>query len=391
MKSFERAYVKVYLDRIKGNMEAMQKRLPSDMKMIGVVKADAYGHGAVAVAKAVDAYVCGYAVAEAGEALELRKNGITKPILILGPSPESRYEEIIENEISEVVFDLKRAKLLSDYALKMGKKARIHIAVDTGMSRIGYIPSREAAEEIKTVSELPGIELRGMFTHFARADEADKASAFRQLKRFRDFTAEVKGLGVDIPVCHCANSASIMELEDAYMDAVRAGITMYGLYPSDEVDRSLVPIRPAMELKSSITYIKNIGPGTEVGYGGTFRAEKEMRIATVGIGYADGYPRSLSGHGSVLVDGKRAPILGRICMDQLMIDVSNIPEAKEGDEITLLGRDGAEEITMEELAAQSGVFHYEIPCLINKRVPRIYVDNGQITGVMTCGGSYKDI
>ena len=259
MKSFERAYVKVYLDRIKGNMEAMQKRLPSDMKMIGVVKADAYGHGAVAVAKAVDAYVCGYAVAEAGEALELRKNGITKPILILGPSPESRYEEIIENEISEVVFDLKRAKLLSDYALKMGKKARIHIAVDTGMSRIGYLPSREAAEEIKTVSKLPGIELRGMFTHFARADEADKASAFRQLKRFRDFTAEVKGLGVDIPVCHCANSASIMELEDAYMDAVRAGITMYGLYPSDEVDRSLVPIRPAMELKSSITYIKNIG------------------------------------------------------------------------------------------------------------------------------------
>lgn len=376
MKSFERAYVKVYLDRIKGNMEAMQKRLPSDMKMIGVVKADAYGHGAVAVAKAVDAYVCGYAVAEAGEALELRKNGITKPILILGPSPESRYEEIIENEISEVVFDLKRAKLLSDYALKMGKKARIHIAVDTGMSRIGYIPSREAAEEIKTVSKLPGIELRGMFTHFARADEADKASAFRQLKRFRDFTAEVKGLGVDIPVCHCANSASIMELEDAYMDAVRAGITMYGLYPSDEVDRSLVPIRPAMELKSSITYIKNIGPGTEVGYGGTFRAEKDMRIATVGIGYADGYPRSLSGHGSVLVDGKRAPILGRICMDQLMIDVSEVEDVQEGDVVTLIGTQGSERVSVDAMSRAAHTINNETLTRITARVPRIYIRKG---------------
>lgn len=392
MKQFDRAYVKVHLDHIADNMEAMRKKLAPGTKMIGVVKTDAYGHGAVAVAKTIDRFAAGYAVAEAEEAFELRRGGITKPILILGPAPESQYEDIIKQEICQAVFDLRRAERLSDKAAVLGKKAKIHIAVDTGMSRIGYLPSGQAAEEIRQISHLPGIEIEGMFTHFARADETDKGPAYRQLEKFCEFAARVRALGVEIPICHCSNSAGIVEMKEANLDAVRAGITMYGLYPSDEVDRKAIILKPAMELKSFITYIKEIGPETEISYGGTFKSEAAMKIATVSIGYGDGYPRSLSGRGQVIVKGRRVPILGRVCMDQLMIDVTGLDDIREGDEVTLLGRDGQEEITMEELAELSGGFHYEIPCLISKRVPRLYVSGESIVGAMTwTGGNYQEL
>ena len=352
--------------------------------MYGVVKTDAYGHGAVPVARTIDRFVCGYAVATVDEGLKLRRHGIEKEILCLGPVSAGRYQECLENDISLPMFEYRRAKELSDAAVAEGKTAKIHIAVDTGMSRIGLFPDEGSVETVKEIAELPALRIAGMFTHFARADEADKTKAGEQYRRFHAFCDAVKAAGVEVPVCHCSNSAGIVELPDFNMDAVRAGITIYGLYPSDEVKQDIISLKPAMALKSFITYIKEIGPGTEVSYGGTFKAEKTMRIATVSAGYGDGYPRNLSGKGEVLIHGKRAKILGRICMDQFMVDLTGIPEAKEGDSVTLVGRDGNQEITMEELAEISGGFHYEIPCLIGKRVPRRYVKNGKEVGGMMC-------
>ena len=363
---FDRIYAEVDLGRIEENMEAMKEHLRPGTKMYGVVKTDAYGHGAVPVARTIDRFVCGYAVATVDEGLKLRRHGIEKEILCLGPVSAGRYQECLENDISLPVFEYRRAKELSDAAAAEGKTAKIHIAVDTGMSRIGLFPDEGSVEIVKEIAKLPALRIAGMFTHFARADEADKTA------------------GVEVPVCHCSNSAGIVELPDFNMDAVRAGITIYGLYPSDEVKQDIISLKPAMALKSFITYIKEIGPGTEVSYGGTFKAEKTMRIATVSAGYGDGYPRNLSGKGEVLIHGKRAKILGRICMDQFMADLTEIPEAKEGDSVTLVGRDGNQEITMEELAEISGGFHYEIPCLIGKRVPRRYVKNGKEVGGMMC-------
>ena len=363
---YKRAYVKVDLDRIRKNMKAIRSVLPEGTKIIGVVKADGYGHGAVQTAKAIEEDAAGYAVATAEEALELRGNGIKKPVLVLGPVPECQYGSMVEQEIRTAVFDLTRAERLSETAVSMGMTARVHIAVDTGMNRIGLRPGREQAQVVKEIAGLP-----------ARADEADKTSAREQLQAFLDFSQMVKEAGVSIPILHCANSAGIMDLKESHGTAARAGIILYGLYPSDQVQREALFLEPAMELKSFITYIKEIGPGAAVSYGGTFVADRPMRLATVSIGYGDGYPRSLSNKGEVLVHGTRARILGRICMDQLMIDVTRIPEAREGDEVTLLGRDGTEEITMEELADLSGRFHYEIPCLMGKRLPRVYVSGGR--------------
>ena len=381
---FDRIYAEVDLGRIEENMEAMKEHLRPGTKMYGVVKTDAYGHGAVPVARTIDRFVCGYAVATVDEGLKLRRHGIEKEILSLGPVSASRYRECLENDISLPVFEYRRAKELSDAAVAEGKPAKIHIAVDTGMSRIGLFPDEESVETVKKIAELPALRIAGMFTHFARADEADKTNAGEQYSRFHAFCEAVKAAGVEVPVCHCSNSAGIVELPDFNMDAVRAGITIYGLYPSDEVKQDIISLKPAMALKSFITYIKEIGPGTEVSYGGTFKAEKAMRIATVSAGYGDGYPRNLSGKGEVLIHGKRAKILGRICMDQFMADLTGIPEAEEGDPVTLVGRDGDQEITMEELAEISGGFHYEIPCLIGKRVPRRYVKNGKEVGGMMC-------
>ncbi len=373
MKPFDRMYAEVHLDRMKENMEALQANLRPGTMMIGVVKADGYGHGAVETAKAIGSYVCGYGVATADEALELREGGIEKGILVLGPVDPCRFEEMIRGEIRPAVFQMDRAERLSETALRLGKKAKIHLAVDTGMSRIGMAPTEENADLAAEISRLPGIELEGMFTHFARADETDKTSARKQMEKFRIFAAMLEKRGIKVPICHCSNSAGILDMKEAGMDAVRAGIAIYGLYPSEEVDRKTVSLKPVMELKSRITYIKEISAGTEVSYGGTFTAEAPMRIATVSAGYGDGYPRSLSGRGQVLICGRRARILGRICMDQFMADVTEIPDAAEGSKVTLLGRDGKEEITMEELAGCSGKFLYEIPCGIGKRVPRVYL------------------
>ena len=381
MRPYSRVYATVNLDAVASNMRSMRDNLPASTLIMGSVKADGYGHGSVPVAKTIEPYVFGYAVATIDEGIILRRHGINKTILILGVTHESRYEDLLRYDIRTAMFQYEKAKKLSDLALKQGKKAVVHLALDTGMSRIGMKADREHAKEAAAIAALEGIEVEGLFTHFARADETDKSAYEEQYRRYKEFLGYLKELGVKIPIRHCSNSAGIVEsLESNHMDMVRAGIAIYGMYPSDEVDHNSVKLTPAMEIKSCITYIKEIEAGTAVSYGGTFVADHTMKVATIPVGYGDGYVRSLSGKGDVLIRGKRAAILGRICMDQFMVDVTDIPDVQEDDEVTLLGSDGAECITMEELAEKSGGFHYEMICDIGKRIPRVYLKDGKVVG-----------
>ncbi|MCI8737967.1 MAG: alanine racemase [Lachnospiraceae bacterium] len=367
----------VDLDAAVENMEHMREKLSPETRMLAVIKANGYGHGAVQVARKLDGlnYVFGYAVATVEEALQLRRNGLYKPILILGYTFPDCYKELVAQDIRPAVFRTDMAKELSGEALRQGKVLKIHIKVDTGMSRIGISPDDAGLDFIRQVMELPGLEIEGIFTHFARADEADKSSAMGQFVRFGAFTERIRAeLSLDIPLKHCANSAAIMELPETRMDLVRAGIALYGLWPSEEMDRSRISLRPLFRLYSHIVYVKTVPAGTPVSYGGTYVTKKKQRIATIPVGYGDGYPRGLSGKGDVLIRGRRAPVLGRVCMDQFMVDVTDIPEAKEGDLVTLIGRDGKEEITMEELGDISGRFNYELACDLGSRIPRVYMN-----------------
>lgn len=375
MNTKNRVYATVNLEAIVKNLENMKKNIQEDTKIIAVLKADGYGHGAVPIAKHIEPlpYLWGIAVATVEEGMILRKNGITKPILILGYTFSDDYDTIIEQEMRPAVFTLKMARELSKAAVRLKKPVKIHIKIDTGMSRIGYRNLEKAVPEILEISALEGIEIEGIFTHFARADETDPAPAYQQMETFQQFIHALEEKGLSIPVKHCSNSAGILRMKEANMNVVRAGIILYGLYPSDEVEKDLVPLEPAMELKSHIVYIKTLEPGVAVSYGGTYVTSRPTRVATIPVGYADGYCRGLSNKGFVLIHGKKAPIIGRICMDQFMVDVTDIPNAQEADEVTLLGRDQEEQITMEELGNLSGRFNYEFACCISRRVPRIYL------------------
>ena len=364
----------IHLEAVEENFRRMKANLKEGVQMVAVIKTDAYGHGAVRIAKLVEPYpyIWGFAVAAVSEGLELRAAGITKPILILGYTFEEDYEAMIQNGIRPAVFTERMAEAFDAAAARIGKRAPIHIAVDTGMSRIGFADTADSILTVKKISGMGHLSIEGAFTHFARADETDKQAAMRQMHRFADFCDAMEASGVHGFLRHCSNSAGILELPMANMDMVRAGITIYGIYPSDEVSRE-IPLAPVMELKSHVVYIKMIEPGTAISYGGTFVAEHPMRIATIPVGYGDGYPRSLSNCGYVLIRGKKAPILGRVCMDQFMVDVTDI-EAELLDEVTLLGRDGDAEITVDELGALSNRFPYEFVCDIGKRVPRVYLN-----------------
>lgn len=358
----------------------MKENLKEDTKIIAVVKTDGYGHGAIPIARMAESYdyVWGFAVALAEEAVLLRKAGVKKPILILGFVFPDACEEIVRYDIRPAVFTMLSAEQFSKEAVRQGKTVHLHIKVDTGMSRIGLRDDEEGAALVKAISLLPNVETEGLFTHFAKADEQDKTDAKRQLSRYLAFSEMVQKLGVKIRLHHVSNSAGIIDLPEANLDAVRAGISIYGLYPSREVHRTAVPLAPVLTLKSHLVYIKEIEPGTAVSYGGTFVADRPMRVATVPVGYGDGYPRSLSNKGGVLIRGKLAPVLGRVCMDQLMADVTEIPEAKEGDMATLIGSDGGLELTIEYLGELSGRFPYELACDIGKRVPRRFWQNGRV-------------
>lgn len=380
MRTQKRIQANIDLDAIAYNLNSMRKNLKKDTQIIAVLKADGYGHGAVPLAKEIEAYpyIWGIAVATVEEGMELRNAGIQKPILILGYTYEEDYDRIVREDFRPTVFKISMAKKLSEAAKRAGKTLKIHIKIDTGMTRIGYRNPETDIPEILEICRLPGLEAEGIFTHFARADETELDPASRQFERFTAFLKGLEVAGVTFPIKHCSNSAGIIRMPEANMDAVRAGVILYGMYPSEEMEKEPVPLKAVMELKSHIAYIKTVEPGVEISYGGTFTTTRSTRVATIPVGYADGYARGLSNKGSVLIHGKRAAILGRVCMDQFMVDVTGIPEARELDEVTLLGKDGEDCITMEELGELSGRFNYEFACCISKRVPRVYYKHGQV-------------
>ncbi|MCI1721397.1 MAG: alanine racemase [Lachnospiraceae bacterium] len=381
MKKYSRIRAEIDLDAAEFNFRSMKANLAPDTKITAVIKADGYGHGAREIGRMIEPwdFIWGYATATPEEAEELRNAGLKKPVLLLGKAFPESYEDIIRQDIRACIFEYEPAKELSETAGRMGKKAIVHIAVDTGMSRIGFSLSDDSVETVRKISELPNLEIEGIFTHFARADEADLSPAYVQLGRFLDFVGRVEKCGVKIPIHHCSNSAGIIRVKEANLSMVRAGITIYGLWPSSEVEKHIVPLKPVMSLISHIAYVKTLEAGREISYGGTYRTEKETRVATIPVGYADGYPRQLSNRGWVLIHGKKAPILGRVCMDQFMVDVTDIPEAQEYDETVLLGSQGGETITAEDIGDLSGRFNYELTCNISKRVPRVFIRNGRRT------------
>lgn len=381
LEKYQRVYASVDLSAVLYNMERMHGAISPQTKMIGVIKTDGYGHGAVPIGRELEKlpYVFGYATATAEEAFILRRAGLTKPVLILGYTFPYSYDELILQEIRSAVFRKDAVEMLDACAGRLGRKAVVHVKVDTGMSRIGIRPDEEGLAFMEWISGLENMEVEGIFTHFARADETDHSAALSQLAKFTAFAEEAeRRMGKRIPLKHCSNSAGILTLPQANLSLVRAGITLYGLSPSGEVTKEMLSLHPVLSLKSRLVYVKEIEAGMPVSYGGTFVAKERMRIATVPVGYGDGYPRGLSGKGSVLIRGKRAPILGRVCMDQFMVDVTEIPDAQEGDEVTLIGADGGEKITVEELGELSGRFNYELVCCLGKRIPRVYLKDGEI-------------
>ncbi|MBR1873486.1 MAG: alanine racemase [Eubacterium sp.] len=372
-KRYDRCFARIDLNAIRSNILAEKKLIGSDKMLMAVVKADAYGHGAIQIARTLSDFVCGFGVAVVEEALKLRAARIDKMILILGFTGTQWFDEIVRNDISQTVYEYDMAARLDSIASLLGTKAKIHIKVDTGMGRLGFMPNEESIEVIKKISELPNIELEGIFTHFARADEATPDNAREPLKRFLDFVKACNDEGIRFKYTHASNSACIMQLPEAHLSFVRSGISTYGLYPSEEIDHSLLKLKPAMELHSTISFLKKVPAGTPISYGGTYVTERESLIATVPIGYADGMKRSLSNKGRVLVNGHFAPIRGRICMDQFMIDVTDVPGVKERDDVVIFGKSGDKFLPVEEVADLAGSFNYEFVTSLTQRVPRYHV------------------
>ena len=371
---YYRSAVVVDLDVIRENFAEIKKKVGQSTKVLAVIKADAYGHGAIETARELENCCDFFGVADIDEAMQLRIGGFDKPILILGRTDPYYSDVIIKYNIRTAVSCFEDALELSKEGEKQQKTAKIHVALDTGMSRIGF--QRDEVNIIKEISQLPFIEIEGVFSHFATADEPDLSRAEKQKELFDSFVEELEAMGVNFAIKHMSNSAGIINIDERY-DMVRAGIVLYGLYPSHDVDESLLPVKPAMRWVAKISHVKTLPAGREISYGGTFVTEKETVVATVPVGYADGYPRCLSNIGEVLVNGKRAPIIGRICMDQFMIDVTDIPDVGRGCEVTLVGRDGDDCLSMEEVSEKAYSFNYELPCRSSRRVPRIYYKNGK--------------
>ncbi|WOO36329.1 alanine racemase [Anaerocolumna sp. AGMB13020] len=379
---YYRASANIDLDAICSNINNTRKILQPETKLMVILKADGYGHGAVPIAKALsEMAVDSFGIAILEEGIELRKAGIEKPLLVLGYTPKGQYKKLLEHDITQTIFQYSTAKDLSEEALSQGKTAKIHIKIDTGMSRIGFFDDGLSIEEIKKISELKGIEIEGIFSHFACADETDKTSANRQLSKFLAFVEELKQEGINIPIRHIANSAGIIDMPEAQLDMVRSGISTYGLYPSNEVKKDVLELKPAMEIKSHVSYVKEVEAGIGVSYGSTYVTSKKTKIATIPVGYGDGYPRQLSSKGRVLIHGMSAPIIGRVCMDQFMVDVTDIPGVEQGDSVTLVGRDREEFISVEEVADMTYSFNYEFICNVGKRIPRIYYRNNKLWNI----------
>lgn len=363
------------LDAAEHNFNITRAKLPENVKLLCVIKADAYGHGAVPLAKLFEGRADFYGVACIEEAIELKKAGIKTPVLILGAVPKEFYSDIVKYDIRVPIFNLEDAKALSAEAIRQSKTAPFHFCVDTGMSRIGFQVNKESADACLEITKLPNIEAEGLFSHFATADEKDLSKAIAQRDKFKEFIKLLEERGINIPIKHINNSAGIMNF-DEYFDMCRMGIILYGIYPSHEVDENLLKIKPVMEWRAHITHIKELEPGREISYGGTYKTSETRRIATIPVGYADGYPRCLSNKGKVIINGEFAPITGRVCMDQFMVDITGI-DANVGDTVVLVGKSGSKELSMEEVSESAYSFNYELPCRVARRVPRTYYRDGK--------------
>ncbi len=374
MKEYYRVCAQIDLSAVQKNIEAIRGSIRPESKLMVVLKADGYGHGAVPIAKRIDNIADAYGMAIVEEAVELREAGIQKPILILGYTASHLYDKLIQYDITQTIFQYETACELNEVAKKAGKIVKIHIKLDTGMSRIGFAATEESVEEIVKISKLSNLLMEGIFTHFAKADEIDKGATKLQYQRFMEMLERLEQRGVRFAIRHASNTAAIIDLPEYNLDMVRCGIGTYGMYPSVDVQKNRVVLTPAMELKTHISYVKELPKGVGISYNGTYVTERPMRVATIPVGYGDGYPRLLSSKGRVLIHGKSAPILGRICMDQFMVDVSDIPQAKQNDDVTLMGRDEYECITAEEIAGYAGTLNYEIVCEVGKRIPRVYIN-----------------
>lgn len=378
MFEYQRVIAEINLDNIAKNICNIKKAIGKESKIMGVVKADAYGHGIVEVAKTClynGADWLGVAILE--EAIELRENNIFAPILILGNTMENKFDQLIKNDITQTVFSFEMAKGLSDIAKKIGKDAMIHIKIDTGMSRLGFLSNEEDIEKIVKISKLPYIKITGIFTHFATSDEQNKDFAREQFEKYMWAIKKLEDKGITNVIKHVSNSGAILDLNEYSLDMVRPGIITYGLYPSSEVKKE-IDLFPAMSIKTYIAYIKEIEENTSVGYCRTYFSNKKTKVATIPVGYADGYSRAMSNKGKVIVNGQYANVIGNICMDQFMIDVTHIKDVKIGDTVTLMGEDNGLFIGAEDWAKLQNTINNEIVCRIGKRIPRVFTKNGEI-------------
>ncbi|HOQ16865.1 MAG TPA: alanine racemase [Defluviitaleaceae bacterium] len=374
-----RVIAEINLDAISNNIKEIQKNISKDTEIMAVVKADAYGHGAIEVSRIlIENGVQRLAVAILDEGKQLREEGFNVPILILGYTPAEQAGELVSYDLIQTVFSFEMAKAISDSAVKQNKKAKIHLKIDTGMSRIGFKPDKESIKTIKEINQLPNINIEGIFTHFSSADEADTSFTQQQFSIFNAFIKALEEEGLKIPVKHCSNSAGFMLDEKMHMNLIRPGIIIYGLYPSNEVNKEKIHLKPAMSLKSQVVFVKEVEENTPVSYGRKFITSKKTKVATIPVGYADGYSRRLSSSGRVLINGEYAPIIGNICMDQFMVDVSHISDVEVGTEVVLIGQQGQNSISAEEIADIIGTINYEVVCMVGKRIPRLYIENKEV-------------
>lgn len=380
-KNLRAVWAEIDLNKIENNMKRI-KELAGDREVIAVVKADAYGHGATSVAPVLlENGASKLAVAVIAEGIELRDAGIKEPIMILGYTPLELGEDLINYDIEQTVYNLEYAKELSNIAKRLGKKAKIHIALDTGMGRIGFLPNEESFKDVVEICNLDGLDVCGIFTHFSTADEEDKTYTYEQFNKIKEFNDKLKEVGIDIKLKHASNSGAIIDLPETYLDGVRAGIILYGYYPSNEVNKDRLKLEPALTLKTRVSHVKTLDKDMYISYGRTFKTERKSVIATLPIGYADGYLRLLSGKAKVIINGKFANVVGRICMDQCMIDVTDIGDVKVSDEVILLGEDGDLKFNADDMAEAMGTINYEVLCMIRHRIPRIYIKDNEIVEV----------
>lgn len=376
-------WAEIDLDSLAHNIKEVRRITNKEAIVTAVVKANAYGHGSIEAAEVfLENGADRLAVATLSEAVELRRAGIDTPILILGYTPDSQHKIAVENDIIEAIYTLESAEKLSQVAGNLNKKAKVHIKVDSGMGRIGFPPVDSSIDKIEKISKLPNLEIEGIFTHFAKADEVDKAYTGKQFKNYKWVIEKLKDKNIQIPIKHVSNSAATIDLPEYNLNMVRGGIMIYGLYPSDEVDKEKVSLKPAMTLKAKISHLKEVPEGTGISYGQIFVTKRKSKIATIPIGYADGFTRLLTSKAEVAIKGKRAPIVGKICMDQCMIDVTDIEDVKVGDEVVLFG-DGTNGVPhIDEVAEKLGTINYEIVCMVGRRVPRVYIKDGKIIKII---------